>query len=155
MQRASGLNGRVPVWKPVVSAKQPLSPIQAHSNYKLVGQSFSFFVSALETLAQFYWETSFPLCLETLDRDSFNFNMLSFLSRTSRQPSNWDFPLRRHKLCLKTVTQALFLWFVWVALIVVSQVWPWSHAFDSSLYSSVLLTEWNIGLMCACGLIHL
>ncbi len=36
----------------MVSAKQPLSPIQARSNYKLVGRSFGSFVSALETLAQ-------------------------------------------------------------------------------------------------------
>lgn len=42
----------MPVWKPVVSAKQPLSPIEARSNYKLVGQSFGSFVVALETLAQ-------------------------------------------------------------------------------------------------------
>lgn len=51
-KRADGLNGRVPVWEPMVSGKQPLSLIQARSNYKLVGQSFGSFVSALAVLAQ-------------------------------------------------------------------------------------------------------
>lgn len=35
----------------MVSANQSLCPIEAHSNYKLVGQSFGSFVSTLETLA--------------------------------------------------------------------------------------------------------
>lgn len=67
----------------MVSGKQPLSLIQARSNYKLVGQSFGSFVSALDTLACCTGKLHSLSVGRPEGEDSFNCSMLSFLSSTS------------------------------------------------------------------------
>lgn len=139
----------------MVSAKQPLSPFQARSNYKLVGQSFGSFVSAFGNTCPVYWETSFPFCLETQYEGSFNSSMPSFLSGTPvNQASSATGILLQGNLALapQTVSQnddsglvllgyLQLLWHLWVRFDIVvpfgSCVWFMNTVHLSFCYSCI------------------
>lgn len=139
----------------MVSAKQPLSPFQARSNYKLVGQSFSSFVSALETLAQStgklhslsVWRPGTKSLSTPACRPFFLGHQLAKPAQQIGIPLQETLTLRMSrtpscvlKWWLRSCSLGLLelLWFLWVRF---ERVRPWgSCVCDSSYYSSVLLT---------------